>query len=248
MNDFGRALILDVETSGLDPTKDSILEIGVILFSYDLNQSSGFCKILKMYSGLEDPGFAIPEEIKKLTGICDEDVQGEKIAWDLIADWTQEVDFVVAHNASFDKSFVNAHEVLNPFFKNKMWLCTLKHPDWEALSIQTRKLQYLASELGFVNPFPHRALSDCLTTFKIAERFLKQMIQRSQEKEILIRAVGAAYSVKDLLKQRGYQWNKSLSVWQKTVLESGLALERDFLSREVYSGKSSVHEEVVVLL
>ena len=57
---------LDLETTGLDPQRDAIIEIGAVKFRGD--------EVLDTFSTLINPGRAIPPKITDLTGIADRDV------------------------------------------------------------------------------------------------------------------------------------------------------------------------------
>ena len=70
-------LILDVETTGLDPTRDEIIELAMLKFDYG-SDGSVFC-VLDQFSRLREPTVAIPIEITKLTGITSEMVAGKTI-------------------------------------------------------------------------------------------------------------------------------------------------------------------------
>src|ERR1700751_3093631 len=55
---------VDVETPGITPDRDKIVELGICLFEYD-RQSGRIYKVLGSWEWLEDPGFSIPPEITK---------------------------------------------------------------------------------------------------------------------------------------------------------------------------------------
>ena len=68
-------LIVDTETTGLDHTKDEIIEIGAVAFTFDDDGHIG--DATGIYGGLQQPTFPIPPEITRLTGINDETVAGK---------------------------------------------------------------------------------------------------------------------------------------------------------------------------
>jgi DNA polymerase-3 subunit epsilon len=72
------AAVVDVETTGTNPYHDKIIELGVCLFEYD-RQTGRIYRVLGSWEWLEDPGFSIPPEIAKITGITDEVVAGRHI-------------------------------------------------------------------------------------------------------------------------------------------------------------------------
>jgi DNA polymerase-3 subunit epsilon len=234
--DFG--LILDVETTGIDPEKDKIIEIGVLEFGV---REDGRPFITTMYGGVEDPGIPIPQEIQKLTGLTDDMVRGQAIDWNRVAELLRKSSLVVAHNASFDRAFVERRPELAGI-KNH-WACSLKHIDWEAKGFRTKALNYLAADHGFVNPFAHRALFDCATTFRIIESYFPELLNRSYLRQVRVSAFGAAFETKDILRNARYRWNAELRVWFKEVLEDGLEGERLFLRAEVYKSDRQSHKE-----
>src|SRR5258707_37858 len=63
-------LILDVETTGLDPTRDEIIELAMVKFEYGLD--GAVFRVTDQFSRLREPSVPIPIEITKLTGITQE--------------------------------------------------------------------------------------------------------------------------------------------------------------------------------
>jgi DNA polymerase-3 subunit epsilon len=69
---------VEVETTGTNPDRDKIIEFGICLFEYD-RQSGRIYRVLGSWEWLEDPGFSIPPEITKITGISDAMVASHNI-------------------------------------------------------------------------------------------------------------------------------------------------------------------------
>jgi len=228
-----KGVILDLETTGLDPKKDRIIEIGLLSFVTDADHAPA---VIGTYSGIEDPEMPLSEEVAKLTGLSDAVLRGHKIRWDIVRDFLTGVSVVIAHNAAFDRAFVEGRPEVREMPLH--WACSSKHINWRAHGHKTRALNYLAADMGFVNPFAHRALFDCATTFRIIAPRIPELIERSYMREFLLSAVGAPFEVKDVLRARGYRWNPDQRVWAKSVFEDELKAEREFLASEVYRGKS----------
>ncbi|MFT3766345.1 MAG: 3'-5' exonuclease [Minicystis sp.] len=99
--DYPIALI-DTETTGRDPTKDRIIEIGVVLGLKG--------EIVNRFSKLINPGCPIPAESTAVHGIKDADVAGmpafAEIAQELVAFLGNAIP--AAYNAAFDRGFVLA--------------------------------------------------------------------------------------------------------------------------------------------
>ncbi len=233
-------LILDFETTGIDPNEDSIIEIGLLEFA--LPDDGREPQILNMYGALEDPGKPLSPEIQKLTGLNDELLRGHRIGWDFVRGITERAAIIIAHNADFDRGFAERRPELAGLSSH--WACSMKHIDWEGKGFRTRALNYLAADHGFVNAFAHRALFDCATTFRLIAPYLPELIQRSYLREVRIAAVAAPFEVKDKLRSNRYRWDNQKRVWFKDVLEDALDGEREFLKSEVYQGLRDAHEEL----
>jgi len=72
------AAVVDVETTGTNPDRDKIIELGICLFEYD-PQTRRIYRVLGSWEWFEAPGFSIPPEIAKITGITDAMVAGHCI-------------------------------------------------------------------------------------------------------------------------------------------------------------------------
>jgi len=236
--DFG--LVVDLETTGIDPENDEIIEIGLIEFGVEEGRKPA---ITNMYSGLSQPSFDLSEEVKKITGLDDEILRGQAIDWPLVHKFFDRSALYIAHNANFDRSFLEKVWRGAPW--SGQWACSMRHVDWESHGFRTRSLNYLAADHGFVNSFAHRALFDCATTFRLIEPYFDELVARSYLKEIRILAVQAPFEQKDNLKARFYRWDPAKRVWYKDVFEDKLEEERAFLVSEIYHGRSR-HEELPV--
>lgn len=225
--DYG--VILDLETTGIDPENDRIIEIALLEFGVVADKDP---VISRCFSGVEDPGVPVSDEIFKITGLTAEIIAGQKIDWDYVRSFLSRASVVIAHNAEFDRAFLERSGHLRGLKLH--WACSRRHIDWRKHNFRTTALNYLAADHGFVNPFAHRALFDCATTFRVITPYLSEMIMRSYEREYLVRAVYSPFESKDALKARGYSWNLEVRVWEKRVPESELADERAFLAEEVY--------------
>jgi DNA polymerase-3 subunit epsilon len=96
--------IIDLETTGLNPKIDEIIEIGILITSF--TNEDGFIKIDDKINYLNEPKNPISDEVTKITGITNEDVKGQKIDWDLLRDKLTAIDLIICHNAYFDRNFM----------------------------------------------------------------------------------------------------------------------------------------------
>ena len=107
-NDGGallKGVVVDTETTGTNPDQDAIIELGMILFEFDPLTGEAF-NIIGSFDELEDPGFPIPPESTAVHGITDEMVSGKKIDNQNVKQFLEDVSLVVAHNAKFDRVFL----------------------------------------------------------------------------------------------------------------------------------------------
>jgi DNA polymerase III subunit epsilon len=153
------AAVVDVETTGTNPDRDKIIELGICLFEYE-RQTGRIYKVLGSWEWFEDPGLSIPPEITTITGITDEMVTRHHIDERAVNDLLNRVVLVIAHNADFDRRFL---EKRLPVFTTKHWACSRFDIDWKAEGIRSSALEFVAYSLGFFHD-GHRAASDCRAT------------------------------------------------------------------------------------
>ena len=73
---LAKGVVIDTETTGLDPDTSKIIEIGLVAFEYD-PVSGQPIRVIGSYGGLEDPGHPLSKETTELTGITDAMVAGQ---------------------------------------------------------------------------------------------------------------------------------------------------------------------------
>ena len=238
-----RALLVDVETTGLSHANDVIIELGVILFTYEY-PSGCILEVLESKSWFDDPGRAIPEAVVKLTGITDADVKGQRIDEVKLREMAADARFIVAHNAGFDRPFIDRKF---PFLADRHWGCSLNDVPWNAMSIGSHKLDYLlyAHAKSFLDTH-HRALDDCRATLHVlATPFaeghtpMELLLVNCRATRVKVAAVRAAFEMKDVLKQRGYSWSGDggtpAKAWCKEILKMDLDAELAWLREHVYA-------------
>ena len=234
-----RGLVVDIETTGLHPKEDKLIELGLRPFLFN-RQTGEILKIEEGFSGLEDPGFPISDEIIQITGITNEMIDDKKIDWKLAETIFQDAALIIAHNARFDRPFVDK---LVPSSSGKIWACSLSQIDWKKKGFLSQKLELLTIYHGFFND-AHRALNDVnsllyLLSIKDVESkspYLLELIQNARRSMHQIVAHSTPYDKKDNLKSRQYRWDNSNRFWTKTIYAEDLKSEIDWLEKEIYSG------------
>jgi len=235
-----KAAFIDLETTGLDPRTEEIIEVGVLIASF--TNEDGFINIDFTNNQLQQPSKPISEEITKITGITNEDVKGKKIDWDLLKDQLTNVDLIICHNAYFDRNFMELQtpETFKSLIKSKPFGCSAHGINWRELGYEGAKLEYLNLKMGYFYD-GHRALVDCYATLNlfVAEpNAFTELKEKVRQKEILICATNASFDKKDKLKARNYRWSSGDTnlpkSWWTTVAEKDQEEEFQFLKNEIY--------------
>jgi DNA polymerase III subunit epsilon len=248
-------VVLDTETTGLDPSKEKIIELALLKVQVDLDTGLPVGEVT-VYDELEDPGIPISKEIERITGITPAMVAGKQLDESRIATLMQGVDLVIAHNAGFDRPFVEARL---PLFNQLAWACSFADISWKDQGRSSSKLESLAQALGYFYD-AHRAEMDCHALLAVlsaalpvtpspiaADRLtpsstgLAWLIGKAQHPTYRLQASNAPFDAKDKLKARGYRWNAEQKVWH-TRLDSPQALQDEcaWLKENAYHQRSAV--------
>jgi len=237
-----RVIVLDTETTGLDAKSERIIELAMLSVLVDTTTGQPVGPVTT-YESFEDPGKPIPPAITEITGIDDSMVRGQRIDDARVAELVQAADLIVAHNAGFDRPFVEARL---PVFATRAWNCSFAGIDWKAQGSGSAKLEFLAHERGWFYD-AHRALVDChallqvlATPLKNGQSGLQQLLQGASNTRYKLRATGAPFDAKDALKARGYRWDNENRVWWTTLMgQAALQQEADWLKANAYNGRSA---------
>jgi len=241
-NETQRVIVLDTETTGLDAKNERIIELAMLSVLVDTTTGQPVGPVTT-YESFEDPGKPIPPAITEITGIDDSMVLGQRIDDARVAELVQAADLIVAHNAGFDRPFVEARL---PVFATRAWNCSFAGIDWKAQGSGSAKLEFLAHERGWFYD-AHRALVDChallqvlATPLKNGQSGLQQLLQGASNTRYKLRATGAPFDAKDALKARGYRWDNENRVWWTTLMgQAALQQEADWLKANAYNGRSA---------
>ena len=154
-------VVIDTETTGLDPMKHEIIEIGAIKVHKDSSNHDTFQALIK-------PTKKITPKITSINGITNEMVDKDGIQLkDALEGLRQFIDGfpVVAYNADFDKMFINVaaeRAGMKQIIKKPTCALKLARKAWHGLN--SYKLTELARMTGQDTDGMHRALSDCRMT------------------------------------------------------------------------------------
>ena len=153
-------IALDIETTGLDPETDAVIEIGAVRFEGS--------RVDDEWSTLVQPGRPLPPFIVDLTGITDDMLRNAPRLSRVVADLAAFVGDapVVGHNIAFDLSFLRRRGL----FENNLALDTYDLASVVLPDAGRYRLTALAAALGVPVLGQHRALTDARTTCQIFHR------------------------------------------------------------------------------
>jgi DNA polymerase-3 subunit epsilon len=237
-----RVIVLDTETTGLDSKSESIIELAMLSVLVDTATGLPVGPVT-LYESFEDPGKPIPPQITEITGIDDSMVKGLRIDDAAVTALVQQADLIVAHNAGFDRPFVEARL---PVFAGKAWGCSFMGIDWKKEGSGSAKLEFLASERGWFYD-AHRAQVDCHALLQVlsspladGQTGLSRLLAGVGQTRYKLRATGAPFESKDKLKARGYRWDGEGRVWWCSLASDVLLdAECEWLRDEVYGRRSA---------
>jgi DNA polymerase-3 subunit epsilon len=153
-------IVLDFETTGMSPTYgDRPIEVGAVRIEHD--------RIVDRFQELMNPGFTISWFIESLTGISNDLVAEAPPCEEVMtrfADWIGDTP-LVAHNAGFDRKFLDAELALVGRERTNPMACTVLAARRLYPESPNHKLATLVSHLGiFTGGTFHRALADAEMT------------------------------------------------------------------------------------
>lgn len=161
-------IVVDLETTGLEPKLDKIIEIAAV------KVHGG--QIIDEWNTLVNPDMFIPQITTDITGITTDMVKDAPLFPDVVDDFMKfmgEGSIFVAHNVEFDRTFMNEH--LLRFEREALkdpYMCTFKLAKQVHPNLARYNLGFLAESFGIDLSQAHRALHDAKAT---AELFIKFM-------------------------------------------------------------------------
>lgn len=192
---------LDIETTGLSPMYDEIIELGVVKYRDG--------KIVDTFSSLVKPENPIDDFITKMTGITNEmleDAASLSVVLPTFIDFIGS-DIIVGHNVNFDINFIyDACDSLGlPSFSND-FVDTMRLARRMYKALPNHKLDTLIDHFGLERRTLHRGLGDCELT---AECF-QNMIADADAFEEAVRVIqrnlyDETHSLKELVAAEGFK-------------------------------------------
>jgi len=141
-------VVIDLETTGLDPTRDRIIEIGAVRFSNGIEKES--------FEQLVNPQIPIPDFITKLTGIGDQDVSKAPVldeVFDSLLTFVSDSP-LIGHQVNFDISFLE-------------YVIRGRHNDFDNWEKEAQRFKYMTN-LRMDTLFLSRIFLPFLNKFKLS--------------------------------------------------------------------------------
>ena len=159
-------VVVDVETTGLNPKEDEIIELGAVYVSDH--------EIRERFSVLLKTKREIPASVQKLTGITPELILRDGLEPEqAIRDFRKRIadHMLVFHNAGFDRAFLSrAFEKYNLPGIGKRYEDTMTIAKQTLDEVENYRLETIARYYGKMEQQKHRALDDCILTWFIYEK------------------------------------------------------------------------------
>lgn len=160
-------IAVDVETTGIDPEYDRMIEIGAY------RPATG-----EVFRTLIFPGRLLEPKITDLTGITDEMLSGqpsEEEAIRAFCSFLGEDRVLLGHNVSFDYAFlvqaIRRAGIQEPEFAG---IDTLKCARALCAELPSKRLSALCEHFGLINERAHRAFEDASVTYLLYEKLREQ--------------------------------------------------------------------------
>lgn len=172
-------IAFDIETTGLNPVEDRIVELGAVLFENGIP--------VKKFSSLVNPNKFISFEATRVNNISNEMIQNaprENIIYPKLVEFLEDSlsgeTVICAHNARFDIGFLsNTLERLG-YSGNIKYIDTLSLSRNLIYGLENYKQSTVADYFDIINEEAHRAVTDAETCGKILYRFLDYEIEEKQ--------------------------------------------------------------------
>lgn len=158
---------IDLETTGLNPKSDKIIEIGAVKMIEGKQEGT--------FSSFINPGRKLEERIVELTGIRDEDLSDAPDIGEIlpeIMDFLGELP-LVGHSILFDYSFLKKAAVDRKLTFEKTGIDTLKIARKYLSSLEHRNLDYLCDYYRIPH-HAHRAMADAQATCELYRKLGEQ--------------------------------------------------------------------------
>ncbi|MEX0587767.1 MAG: 3'-5' exonuclease [Cyanobium sp.] len=207
-------LILDTETTGLDPATAQCIEVGAVLFHVPTRA------VLSQVSFLLPAAGNPAEHVNRIPAAVSRLAQPWQAGLQHFEALLAAADAVLAHNAAFDAQWFGRDPLPSI---SKPWICSMEDIHWpaERQLRATPSVRDLALAYGVPVWAAHRALTDCTYLVQVLERcsLLEDLLVAAMEPRLLFRA-NLSYSERHRAKEAGFRWNDPVrGAWSRRLSE-----------------------------
>lgn len=212
-------LILDTETTGLDPATDAVIEVGCVLYSVT------HATVIESFASLIRADGNAAEAVNRIPVAALRNAPDAEDVWPIVDRLVFDADAFLAHNAEFDRAFVP------PNVGSTMpWICTKSDLVWPKQTHPESSLVPLALEHDLGVATAHRALDDAMLIARLLTRSaelgcdLVAMIERGMRPKTTLQAL-VSFDDRELAKAAGFRWHPETKRWlRRMVAEDAAAL------------------------
>lgn len=164
---------IDLETTGLNPKTDKIIEIGVVRVEKHV--------IVDEWETFVNPDRQLEERIALLTGICDEQLAAAPAIEQVLPELFKRIGnhVLLGHSVTFDYSFIKRAAVGLKMSFERDGIDTLKIARKYLPDLESRSLAYLCEYYGIPHS-AHRALHDAKATAALYRKLTEQFYDQEE--------------------------------------------------------------------
>jgi DNA polymerase III subunit epsilon len=206
-------LILDTETTGLDPANGQVIELGAILYSVD--HQTILHQISTLMRAEANPAEQVNRIPSKVLPHVNRSLQD--MARKMFSEMAEQAEYVVAHNAEFDAQWF-PEGIVDEWGTPLPWLCTMSDFKFPLQTKPIETIVNLALAHGIGVSSAHRALTDCSLIAALFDRMenLPEMIAYATRPKATYIAM-VSYDDRQLAKDAGFQWNGDRKIWHRRM-------------------------------
>jgi DNA polymerase III subunit epsilon len=204
--------IVDSETTGFDAKADRVVEVAAVRFHVE------YGAVIETYSALIEGTENKAAHINHISPELLEHGCAEEHVWSSLTGMILASNCVLAHNAQFDKGFIEPRLTLE---EERPWLCSIRDFEWPTRS-DSKKLTELALAHGVAILSAHRALTDVDILVRLLQRVKEQghdlgaMFKHAMTPKPLLAAL-VSYDDREKAKAANFNWNAPQKRWERRM-------------------------------